>query len=154
MRLSVCQTLSICPLDGASGAFRVINPERDPVRVPEIKLIEISLQVFFAAMLIDTDHAALEDREEALNGVGGHVAASVLTGRVGDTLMRGELHAGLAVVVRFIGMQAAIQHDVLKQHLADRLGAEIVHLDGTGATAALDQRNDLALRPGATLLDP
>jgi len=42
---------------------------------------------------------------------------------MGHALMRGGLFAGLAAAVRFVGMQAAIKHDVLEQRLADRLGA-------------------------------
>lgn len=55
------------------GAFRAIfvfNNEYRSVAVPEIILRQISVQMFFAAMLIDALHAALEDRDEAFDGVG------------------------------------------------------------------------------------
>ena len=49
------------PLSAASGAHFVVDLERDAVVVAEVELGQIALQVLFAAVLIDADHAALED---------------------------------------------------------------------------------------------
>jgi hypothetical protein len=50
------------------------------------------------------DHPALEDAEEALNGVRGRFAACVFASRVIDRLVSGELAPQLLVVVRMISV--------------------------------------------------
>ena len=57
-------------------------------------------------MLIDANHAALEDAEEAFNRVDGHVAACVFTFRVRDRLMGRKLFAGRRIETAFIGVQS------------------------------------------------
>ena len=47
------------------------------VRIPEIKFVQVALQVLFAAVVIHAAHTALEDAKEAFDGVGGDVATDV-----------------------------------------------------------------------------
>ena len=47
------------------------------VGIAEIELAQIALQMLFAAMLIRSDHSALEDRKDAFNGVCGSRVAHV-----------------------------------------------------------------------------
>ena len=49
----VSQTRPVCSLDGASGALRIINTERDPVGIPEVELVEVPLKMPLSAMLVD-----------------------------------------------------------------------------------------------------
>ena len=64
----------------AFGASSVVNAEFDAIGVAEIELGEIAVKVLFAAMLIDADHAALEDAEIALDGVGVDLRAGLAVG--------------------------------------------------------------------------
>jgi hypothetical protein len=45
------------------------------MRIAEIKFGEVAVQVLLAAVLIDADHAALEDREETFSAVHVSIAA-------------------------------------------------------------------------------
>jgi hypothetical protein len=55
------------------GAFHIVCVECNAVAVAEIKLGNIAVQVFLAAVLIDAFHAAFEYGIEILNGVDGYV---------------------------------------------------------------------------------
>jgi hypothetical protein len=61
------------------GALLVSPSVRLAMVVPEIKLGYVALKVVMAAMLIDALHAALEDREEAFDGVTVNVGLSRFT---------------------------------------------------------------------------
>lgn len=66
----ICQALPADALEGLGRALVIINAQRNAVIGPEIKLSQIALQVLFAAMLVGANHAALKDREKALQRVG------------------------------------------------------------------------------------
>ena len=48
-------------------------PSLDRLRVAEIELGQIAVKMLLAAMLVNADHAALEDAVVALDGVGADV---------------------------------------------------------------------------------
>ena len=77
VRPAVGEALAHDALEAFRGAFTSLIAKRNAVVVAEIKLGQIAVQCFFAAMLIDALHAALEDREVAFNRVGVDVAAHV-----------------------------------------------------------------------------
>ena len=54
----------------AVGALDVVDAEPNAIGVPEIKLGQIAVKMLLAAMLIDADHAALENAVIAFDGVG------------------------------------------------------------------------------------
>jgi|SRR5271165_5333456 len=58
---SIGQSLAGGTAQRAIGPFNIINAESNPVAVPEIELGQITMKVPLGAMLIDPDHAALED---------------------------------------------------------------------------------------------
>ena len=60
------------------GAFCIRDLKRCAAIIPEIELGKVAVQVCLAAMLIDSDHAALEHREHAFDrsGVNHDVASS------------------------------------------------------------------------------
>jgi hypothetical protein len=60
-RLSIGQPLAFCTFQSELGAFGIFDAEGRTVAVSKIKFAQIPVQVFFAAMLIDALHAALED---------------------------------------------------------------------------------------------
>jgi hypothetical protein len=79
------------PFDGAFhsklSSHHIVNAQPDPMRVAEIGLREIPLQVGLADVLIDPIEAALQDREVAFDGIGVHIAAHVFGLSVIDGLM-------------------------------------------------------------------
>ena len=46
-----------------------VNPELDAIRIAEIEFGKVAVKVLFAAVLVDANHAALEDREIAFGAV-------------------------------------------------------------------------------------
>src|SRR5690606_3819481 len=54
---------------------------------PEGELVNVSAQVFLAGMVIDTDQAALENREHALNAVRMNIVTDVFAASVIDRLV-------------------------------------------------------------------
>jgi len=69
-------------MDRQHRALGIVNPQFGAVAVPEAEFIQVALEVLLAAVLVNPDHAALEDAEGSLDGVGCHVAAGVLLGAV------------------------------------------------------------------------
>jgi hypothetical protein len=61
------------------------------MRLAEIELREIAMQVLLSTVLIGALHAALEYREHAFNGVGVHVTANVFFLAVVHSLMVGKV---------------------------------------------------------------
>src|SRR5262249_53923566 len=51
------------------GTLRIIDAERSPVAIPKIKLGQIAVQMPLIAMLVNANHAALEDRKITLDRV-------------------------------------------------------------------------------------
>src|SRR2546422_25263 len=68
---SIGQSLSSNAHQSEIGTGNVIDAKLDAVAITEIEFCQIPMQVSLGAMLIDTLHAALEDRIIALDGVGG-----------------------------------------------------------------------------------
>jgi hypothetical protein len=81
---SVGQPTASGALQGTLGAHHIIDPQLDPVGVPEIELGQVAMEMVLPAMLVDAEHPALEDREEPFDAVGGHVATGVLLGGMID----------------------------------------------------------------------
>src|SRR5688572_6930352 len=71
------QTLSADLLEGDFSALAVSNATSGTIVVAERELSHIALKVGFADVLVGAVQAALKDREEAFNRVGGDRAASV-----------------------------------------------------------------------------
>ena len=127
------------------GAAGIVNAKLDAVRVAEIELGEIAVQMPLAAMLIDANHAALEDGEKALGGIavngnaGQVIGPTVFAARMIGRMMRGEACADLDVVIGFVGHQAAFARDVIMHDRADVLGCGALDVEAAGRTAAFDK---------------
>ena len=91
------------------------------------------MQVALAAVLVHALHAALEDAEIALDGVGVGLATDVFLLLMGDGLVVGELLADAAVEPSFVRHQARLAGDVLADELLDGVALKVVHDDGAGA---------------------
>ena len=100
---SIGQALSGCAFERFQGASFVINAKLGTIAVPEIELIQVPLQMLGLAVLVGSDHAALEKTERAFDSVGLCVAAypfvlSVVDGRMtGNPLLYAEESADLSV---------------------------------------------------------
>lgn len=75
----VRQALALRRLDSQQGALSIF---RIAVVVPELELAHVAVQVLLGNTVVDAVDAALNGREEALNGVGVNVAAHVFFGAV------------------------------------------------------------------------
>ena len=90
MRLSVSQPLANSTFERPVGPIRIVHAQLHPVVVPKVELREVAVQVLLAAVLVGALHAALEDGEVALDGVGVDDAAHVLALAVGRELVLDE----------------------------------------------------------------
>jgi hypothetical protein len=79
---SIGKALTDDPGKRVIRAGSVVHANCDAVVVPEIELGEIPVKVLLGTMLVDADHAALEDRKDAFDGVGVNGAACFRTGRI------------------------------------------------------------------------
>src|SRR5882762_3064679 len=150
MRLSIGQPAADCTFDRPFGALGIINAKGDPVGIPEIILAQITRQMLFGTVLVNPDHAALEDAEIAFNGVGRDLLpapsfANVFFGSMIDGFVFGELAARCHVSIEFVGMQRALARGIGDENGPQSGAGQIVDLDGTGTPAALDQGHDLHL---------
>src|SRR6185312_6328024 len=110
--------------------------------------------MLIAAMLVDALHATFEDAEIAFNGIGRHIAARIFLLRVVDAFMAGKLQPKARVVASLVCHEAAFARRIGHDELPDILGRELIDFEGTGATAALNQGNDLQLAADALLALP
>jgi len=68
---SVGQPLAFGADDGEVGALPVVNAQFDPVRVAEIELGQVAVQMGFRHLEVDAVDAALEDAEVAFEPAAG-----------------------------------------------------------------------------------
>jgi len=105
------------------------------------------MQVLLATVLINALHAALENAEEALDGVRrdqplAFLARIFVAGMVhGVVALKGR--AGLLVVASLVSVERRVQNDVFAQNALDGRDRQIVDLDGNGAATALNHRQHL-----------
>ena len=123
-------------------AHRVVETNLFPVAVTEVELAQITMQMRSVAMLINADHAPLEDGKEAFDGVAVDGAARIFAAAVIDRTVAQELFANPAVVAGAIGIEVAIPVSSFER-AGDFLHAEIDDVNGPSAPAPFDKRDDL-----------
>src|SRR5437660_1274148 len=110
---SIGKPLALDAFQRAIGAFQIVNAERDPIIVPEIKLRGVPMQMGFADVEITPVDAAFEDAEKILDRVGmPEVGANIFLGRVVNGSVTGELCANARIDSVAIGHQVAGLIDV------------------------------------------
>lgn len=130
------QSLALHALKRDCSALRVIDPEFGAGIHAEIKLRQVAIQVLVVHVLVDANEAALEDRKEAFERVGVHVAAHPFElGVVDRFVLRLGRHDEF-VRLRAVGDEAALEVQVLIESLAD---VPMVQIHGADFAAALDQ---------------
>ena len=112
--------------------------------VAEVELAQITMQVRSIAMLINADHAPLEDGEEAFDGVAVDGAARIFATAVIDRTVAQELFANPAVVAGAIGIEVAIPVSSFER-AGDLFHSQIVDMDGPSTPAPFDKRDYLHL---------
>lgn len=122
----------------------IVNAKSGTVAVPEIIFGQISVQMIFAAMLVDTLHSALKDREIAFDGVGVDFAATVFADAMTHELMVSELASNFLVVAGFVGHQPCALGNVLTHDRCYSRGSQVINDHGAGfAGVAVHQRQNL-----------
>jgi len=79
----------------------------------EGKFVNIAAKMFLAGVMIDTDQAALENRENAFNSIGGHVVSHILSSAMIDNIMAKARAANAHICTSFVGMQARSDFNML-----------------------------------------
>src|SRR5580704_1037764 len=114
--------------------------------VAEIKLTQITMQVGFADVLVDTVNTALENREEAFDSVGSDdpiaLAAHVFVSGMFDGSVRREVPADAGELAAFIGHEVTFRRSVAVQNRVDGFAANGRHVEGPRGAVALDQRQN------------
>ena len=81
---SVGQSLALSTNQSQIGSGMIVISGLDPIRIAEVKLAEIPLQVSLGHVMVNAVDAALEDREISLDGVGIDIPHNVFFGGVVD----------------------------------------------------------------------
>lgn len=132
------------------GPCGIVEAGLDAIAVAEVELGQIPLQMGFADVLVDAVDAPLQDGEIAFDGVGGHVAARVFLGAVGDETILSEVPAELDVGCGFVGVEAAFGVNVAGDDRMQGLRGHVRDVKAADLPVALHQRHDvgfLADRP-------
>jgi len=150
---SIHQPLALGAKQRAIGARGVVISGLDPIRISEIKLAQIAMQMRLGDVLVDTVDAALKDAEIPLGGVG-------VVGAEDEFLLAMVHYASISKVpserrvdVGLVGLEAGVGMDVLSDDRADIGGGHVGDMEATHAAAALDQREDCLLL-GGWLISP
>jgi hypothetical protein len=148
IRLPVNQPLSHNACQREFGARNVIEAGLDSMRIAEIELGKVAVKVFFAAMLVDAFHTALENRVIAFDGVRIYlptrraVRVSIFLAGVIHYAVRGKLFADALVSASLVGHQMAFAVNVRVVDRDNLLFGYIVNVEGTRRPAALNEGKD------------
>lgn len=114
VKASIGQPLALGALQRQRSPLGIVDPKPRPAGVPEIEFVRIPLQVLFAAMLVNADHATLEDREISFDAVGRDIAPRIFASGVIYRLVFGEAFPDRDTLLRFVGMEFAFVGRVFK----------------------------------------
>jgi hypothetical protein len=104
---------------------------------PEGKFINIAVKMLLAGVVIHADQPALENSENALDAIGGHVVADIFPLTVIDRIVI-EGHASNAdISARFVGMDSRTSLDILEDRGLDCLRVRSGDWHGDCPSAAL-----------------
>ena len=145
----VSQTLPYHTAKRSVRTITVVAAKGFAIVIPKLEFGQIAMQIGFAAMLINTLHAALEDAEIAFDCVavdGGHLIIVILTGAVVGSAVRGEMMMNAAIDVTFVGHDNRFARYVRLNNRHDGCSGYSVHNHRPSlAGVAVDQRQHLHL---------
>ncbi len=87
MSWPVHEALALRASERSRRTFSVVNVQCNSVIVAEIELRDITVNMSFAAMLVDALHAAFKDAVEALKGIGVNLATAIFASTVIDVFV-------------------------------------------------------------------
>jgi hypothetical protein len=152
-RPRIGEALSNDTLDCSLSALHIVNSETDAVAIAEIELRKISVQMAFAAMLVNAFHATLEDRIEAFDSIGMDVPANVFLSAMVHALMAGEFGADLKILAGFVGHQCGFFGDVRANDWGDIGDGGTIDMEAAGAATAFDKgKNRILMAPSGAAL--
>jgi hypothetical protein len=140
---SIGEPLALDAFQSAIGPLLVINPQRDPVVVPEVEFSGVPMKMRLADVEIAAVDAALEDREIIFDGVGmPEVGADIFLGAVVHGTVAGELVADLGVDQCLVGHQIARLIDVGDDDRLEHLRRYMLgmQMEAADLTLAFDER--------------
>lgn len=97
---------------GPRGTLHVIYAEPDAIGIAKVELCQITVQMLLLAMLVNTFHAALEDRIIAFHGIGVDDATYIFVSRMIDGLVHPILIAKLVVSGQFVAHYEGFLRDI------------------------------------------
>jgi hypothetical protein len=157
---SVSQSLADCAANRSISPILVIDAQGDPVTVTEVEFREVTVKVLLADVEVTAVNAALQDREEALNGVGVRLGAIPKLARpflssVIHGVVTGKALADASVSAKFISHQPTLGVRSSEHNAAQSCGGNVLDLLRSRAPAALDQGNDgYAIGSGTPYREP
>lgn len=145
----ISQPLALHALQQNLGALGIVNAVRGAVGIAEIELGQVTVQMVMPAVLVNTFHAALENRKETFNGVGMNglievvnVAANAVNG--GAVVAKEPTNA--AVLSGLISHDAGALVDVGLNDREQGFEFQVIHDNATGtASAAINQGEHFVL---------
>ena len=145
VRTTIGKAFAFDALEDQPGPVIIVDTDASAVRVAERKLVQITLQVLFAAEMIDANHALLKHAEEVLDIVG-RVAflVHVLTGGVVHGFVL--LIAMRPIKLGLVGNERSASVNIGPEDRVDSVGGGLLH--GKGADLAgsrIDQPDNRAL---------
>src|SRR5437899_1424112 len=139
MSRSIGEPLADDTFQRAFGAAHVVYAQLGAVAIAEIELGKIAVQVLLFAVLINADHAALENRKIAFGGVGMRLAADIFLRRVVHGFVAGKLGPERRVPSPFIGHERAVPRDVGADDRRKIGYPHALDMEAAGRSAALYQ---------------
>ena len=139
---SIGETLSNDTFDRAHGALYVIYAQPDAIAITKIEFGKVAMQMLFAAMLVDTLHAALENRIAAFNGVGVDDPTHVFSDAVIDGLVHPIFFSERAVTLPIIVDDESFLGNVGSDDREQLTAGSSFNMKAAHGAAAGDQRQD------------
>lgn len=112
---------------GKVGTVCIVDTKADAVGITEVELCKVARKVLLATMLVDPAHTALEDTEEAFDGVGVGRAvgsADVFVLRMVHPYVLGEVLTGATICLVVVGKKAALAINAGEEIAANVVGSE------------------------------
>src|SRR5579863_3415040 len=147
----ISKPLSFDATKRSVGARNVVEAKLLALVIAEIELSKVAMQMLFAAMLIDAEHAAFEDAEIPFNGVGAYdgISAHVVVGIFLAAMVNGfvalKFLTKLGVLNRLVSHDDVLFRRVLADDRKNILFLGALHMEGASARAAMDKGQDNVL---------
>src|SRR6266404_6086645 len=145
-RRRIGQALTLHSEQRSIGALEIVNPESDPIVVPEVELGGVAVQMGFAHMEVAAVDSAFEDREVVFRSVGvPEESANVFLGAVVHRAVPSELPSNRPIDRTFVGHQVAGAIDVGGHYRSESLSGNVRDVEAADPAIALDQRQHSGL---------